>query len=68
MSENSAIFAIFAFGQRRIMRICSSYLMTVPKEWAKLRGITENDCLEVFLTSDDDLLLRPMKESVEKNG
>lgn len=42
--------------------INSSYLTTLPKVWAQSCGIDKSRTIEMSLTKDNDLLLRPVKE------
>jgi hypothetical protein len=51
-----------SFGQRRVTKIKQTLLTSLPKEWTKNRGIDERNNVEILLTANNNLLIRPVKE------
>ena len=55
---------LFSFGLRKVIQLCRSKHVSLPMDWVKNYGIAKGDCVEVFLTSDGNLLIKPRRRVV----
>lgn len=48
-------------GSRKVIRINTSELVSLPKQWTRLFDITKGDSVEMEITNERDLLIKPVR-------
>lgn len=48
-------------GNRKVIRINASELVSLPKQWTRLFGITKGDSVVMEITDERDLLIKTVR-------
>jgi len=53
---------IFSVGRRTIMGINNTRQITIPQDWLRNRGLDKGNKVELYLTDNGDLVIKPVQE------
>lgn len=56
---------MFEFGKRKIIAVHYTRYISLPKEWLRNHDLKKGDKLEIFLTDEGNLLIKPEGEGNE---